>query len=101
MHIKSVKLLQQGNGILEPLPEVDIKLSGDRYKEAVQRIEEEGCPDCNPAARLICPRCEAAADDELRWNLEQPQHNWGMGETAAATSRPRRRPTPDPPAYNV
>ena len=41
MHIKSVKLLQQGNGILEPLPEVDIKLSGDRYKEAVQRIEEE------------------------------------------------------------
>ena len=41
IHIKSVKLLQQGNGILEPLPEVDIKLSGDRYKEAVQRIEEE------------------------------------------------------------
>ena len=41
IHIKSVKLLQQGNGILEPLPEVDIKLSGDRYKEAVQRIEKE------------------------------------------------------------
>ena len=36
-----MKLLQQGNGILEPLPEVDIKLNGDRYKEAVQRIEEE------------------------------------------------------------
>ena len=40
LHIKSLKVLKQGNGTLETLPVFDMKVSGERYKEAVKRIEE-------------------------------------------------------------
>ena len=40
LYITSVKLLKQGNATLELLPEFDLKLGEERYKEAVKRVEE-------------------------------------------------------------
>ena len=40
LYITSVKLLKQGNATLELLPEFDLKLGEERYKEAVKRVED-------------------------------------------------------------